>query len=172
MNSELGITNYFVLVTQYLILKKMKILKYAMILIFSASLLSCGDGDDNKVDNTKPTISLNSPTSTVNITPGGVLNVNAVLSDNVELEEYVVKINYRGSKSVKNVEEFYFNSRSELDAYGNELPVVKGEKSFDLNFDIAVDAYARVGNYTFSITAIDQSGNSVEEMVQFEIVRP
>jgi len=41
-----------------------------------------------------------------------------------------------------------------------------------LNFDIAVDAYARVGNYNFSISVEDQSGNSVEEMVQFEIVRP
>ncbi len=124
------------------------------------------------MDETKPTISLISPTTTVNITPGGVLNVNALLSDNVKLEEYVVKITYRGSKSVKNVEEFYFNSRSELDAYGNELPVVKGEKSFDLNFDIAVDAFARVGNYNFSISVEDQSGNIVEEMVQFEIVRP
>jgi hypothetical protein len=150
----------------------MKILKYAMILFFATGLLSCGGGDDKKVDTTKPTISLNGPTSTVEITPGGVLNVNAVLSDNIKLEEYVVKITYRGSKSVKNVEEFYFNSRSELDAYGNELPVIKGEKSFDLNFDIAVDVFARVGNYNFSITAIDQSGNSAEEMVQFEIVRP
>jgi hypothetical protein len=150
----------------------MRILKYTIILIASLSLISCGGSDDNKVDETKPTISLNGPTSTVEITPGGIINVNAVLSDDVKLGEYVVRINYRGSKSVKNVEEFYFNSRSELDAYGNALPVVNGEKSFDLNFDIAVDAYARVGNYNFSISVEDQSGNSVEEMVQFEIVRP
>ncbi len=149
----------------------MKILKYAMILLFSVSMLSCDGGDDNKVDNTKPTITLNSPTSTVVVTPDGVLNVNALLSDNMELREYIVKITYRGSKSVKNVEEFYFNSRSELDAYGNKLPILNGEKSFNLNFDIAVDAYARVGNYNFSISVEDQSGNSVEEMVQFEIVR-
>jgi len=150
----------------------MQILKYVVILFMAVGMMSCDGGDDNKVDTTKPAISLNSPTSTVMITPGGVLNVNAVLSDNVELGEYIVKITYRGSKSVKNVEEFYFNSRSELDAYGNELPVLNGEKSFDLNFDIAVDAYARVGNYNFSISVEDQSGNSVEEMVQFEIVRP
>ncbi len=143
-----------------------------MILFFATGLLSCGGGDDKKVDDTKPSISLNSPTGTVEITPGGILNVNAVLSDNLMLEEYVVTITYRGSKSVKNVEEFYFNSRSELDAYGNKLPVVKGEKSFDLNFDIAVDAFARVGNYNFLISLEDQSGNMVEEMVQFEIVRP
>ena len=150
----------------------MKILKYAIILIFAFGFISCGDGNDKKVDDTKPTISLNGPTSTVMIAPGGVLNVNAVLSDNVKLDEYVVKISYRGSKSVKNVEEFYFSSYTDLDAYGNELPVVKGEKSFDLNFDIAVDEYARVGNYNFSISLEDQSGNVTEDMVQFEIVRP
>jgi len=138
----------------------------------AVGMMSCGGGDDNKVDDTKPTISLNSPTSTVMITPGGVFNVSAVLSDNVKLDKYVVKISYRGSKSVKNVEEFYFSSHTDLDAYGNELPVVKGVKSFDLNFDIAVSEFARVGDYNFSISVEDQSGNGVEEMVQFEIVRP
>jgi len=150
----------------------MNILKYAMLLILSAGLMSCDGEDDKKVDDTKPTISLNSPSTTVEITPGGVLNVNAVLSDNVMLEEYVVKITYRGSKSVKNVEEFYFNSRTDLDAYGNALPVVNGEKSFDLNFDIGVGLTARVGNYNLSLTAIDQSENVTEEIVPFEIVRP
>jgi len=150
----------------------MKIIKYAMILLLTTSLMSCGGGDDKKVDDTKPTISLNSPVSTVMITPGGVLNVNAVLSDDVELGEYIVKITYRGSKSIKNVQEFYFNSRTDLDAYGNALPVVTGEESFDLNFDIAVGTNARVGHYSLILTAIDQSENVAEEMVQFEIVRP
>jgi len=150
----------------------MNILKYAMILLLSASMLSCDGGDDKKVDDTKPTISLNSPTSTVEITPGSILNVNAVLSDDIKLEEYVVKISSGGTKSVKNVEEFYFSSYTDLDAYGNALPVVKGEKSFDLNFDIAVGEFARVGHYSFSISVRDQSGNVSEEVVQFEIVRP
>jgi len=152
--------------------KHMQILKYAMILLLATCLMSCDGGDDNKVDDTKPTINLNSPITTVEITPGGVLNVNASLSDNIKLEEYEVKITYRGSKSVKNVEEFYFSSHTDLDAYGNELPALDGEKTFDLSFDIAVDEYARVGNYNFSISVEDQSGNTTEEMMQFEIVRP
>ena len=143
-----------------------------MILLFAASLMSCDGGDDSKVDDTKPTITLNRPTSTVAITPGSILNVNAILSDNIKLEEYVVKVSSRGTKSVKNVEEFYFSSYTDLDAYGNALPVVKGEESTTLNFDIAVDDNARVGDYSFSISLRDQSGNVSEEMVQFEIVRP
>lgn len=150
----------------------MKILKYAIILIFATGLLSCGGGGDKKVDETKPIINLNSPTTTVMITPGGILNVNALLSDNVNLDDYVVKVTYRGSKSVKNVEEFYFSSYTDLDAYGNALPVIKGEKSFDLNFDIAVSEYARVGLYSFIMTLTDKSGNTTEETVMFEIVRP
>ena len=150
----------------------MQILKYAMILIFSASLMSCGGGDDNKVDETKPTISLNSPTTDGIITLGSIINVNALLSDDIKLEEYVVKITSAGTKSVKNVEEFYFSSYTDLDAYGNALPVVKGEKSLDLNFDIAVGDNARVGHYSFSLSLRDQSGNVSEEIVQFDIVRP
>ena len=143
-----------------------------MIFILALGFASCGDDDDPKVDTTKPTISLNSPTSTVAITPGSILNVNAVLSDDIKLEEYVVKISSGGTKSAKNVEEFYFSSYTDLDAYGNALPEVKGEKSATLNFDIAVGDNARVGHYSFSISVRDQSGNASEEMVQFEIVRP
>lgn len=150
----------------------MKLLKFALILIFTVSLISCGSEDSIKVDETKPTITLNSPTSSLMVTTGGVFNVNALLNDNVGLEEYVVRVNYRGSKSVKNVEEFNYNSRTDLDAYGNALPILNGEKSFDLNFDIAIGTYARVGYYSLSVTAIDQAGNSIEEIVPFEIIRP
>ncbi|WP_372642640.1 DUF4625 domain-containing protein [Ancylomarina sp.] len=149
----------------------MKILKFVLLFVFANGLISCGGGDDKKVDTTKPTIKLNGPLSTVMINPGGIINVNAVLSDNVKLDDYVVKISYRGFKSVKNVEEFYFSSYADLDAYGNALPVIKGESSFDLNFDIAVGETTRVGDYIFSITLTDESGNSTEEMVQFEISR-
>ena len=150
----------------------MRILKYAIILLFSFSMIGCDGDDDKKLDNTKPTINLISPTSTVMITPGGLLNVNAKLSDNMNLESYVVKITYKGTKSVKGIEEFYFSSFTDLDAYGNTLPIVKGEKDFDLNFDIGVSDFARAGNYAFSITVNDQSGNAVEEIVDFEISRP
>jgi len=150
----------------------MQILKYAMIFIFALSLLSCDGGDDKKEDTTQPTISLNSPTSIIAITPGSILNVNALLSDDINLEEYVIKISALGTKSAKNVEEFYFSSYTDLDAYGNTLPEVKGEKSVDLNFDIAVGDNARVGHYSFSISLRDQSGNASEETVPFEIVRP
>jgi uncharacterized membrane protein len=84
----------------------------------------------------------------------------------------VLKITYTGTKSVKNVEEFYFSSQTDLDAYGNALPLVNGEKSVDLNFDIAVDDNALAGDYLFSLTVNDQSGNTIEEIVEFEISRP
>lgn len=133
---------------------------------------SCGDDDDPKVDNTQPTISLNSPTSIEVITPGGILSINANLSDIIMLHEYVVKISTSGTKSAKSVEEFYFSSYTDLDAYGNALPTVKGEKIFDLNFDIGIDDNTRVGVYTFSLALKDKAGNASEEIVQFEIVRP
>lgn len=150
----------------------MRILKYAVILLFSLSMMSCGEDDDKKVDNTNPTITLNSPTSVITINPGRLLNVNAVLSDNVKLKEYEVRISSVGTKATKGVYEFYFSSYTDLDAYGNALPVIEGEKSVDLNFDIAIMDYARVGDYVFSISARDQAGNGHEETVYFEISRP
>ncbi len=150
----------------------MEILKYAIIIICAIGFFSCGGGDAKKVDETKPTITLNSPTTNAMITAGSVLNVSALVSDDVKLEDYVLTITYTGTKSVKNVEEFYFSSNTDLDASGNALPLLKGEKSVDLNFDIAVSDNAIIGDYLFSLTVNDQSGNTIEEMVQFEISQP
>ena len=150
----------------------MKLLKYTLILLFSVGLMSCSGGDDEKEDNTNPIITLTSPTNSVLVNPGSILNVNAVLSDNVMLEDYAVKITAGGTKSVKNVEEFYFNSYTDSDAYGNALPEVSGRETATLNFDIAISDNARVGFYTFTLSAEDQSGNYTEEIVHFEITRP
>jgi len=150
----------------------MEILKHMMLLIIAIGFFSCDGGDKEKVDKIDPTIKLTSPVSTVAITPGGILNVSASLSDNIMLDEYVVKISTNGTKSVKGIEEFYFSSYTDLDAYGNALPAAQGKKSLDLNFDIGVDDNTRVGNYIFSLSVKDKSGNASEEMVQFEIVRP
>lgn len=65
-----------------------------------------------------------------------------------------------------------FRTNTDLDAYDNALPIVNGEKSVDLNFDIAVSDNALVGDYLFSLTVNDQSGNAIEEMVQIETFRP
>lgn len=149
----------------------MQILKYTMILLFAVGLMSCGGGDDEKVDGTKPTITLTSPTGSTAVVPGDILNVNATLADNVELKEYTLTVSYSGTKSVKNVEEFSFNSYTDSDAYGNELPFITGKKTADLNFDIAIKDNARAGLYTFTLSVKDKSGNGSEETVQFEIAR-
>ncbi|WP_321308539.1 DUF4625 domain-containing protein [Marinifilum fragile] len=150
----------------------MKLLKYAVLLLFTIGLLSCGGGDDDKVDNTKPTIDLIGPTGNEIIKPGSLLKVNASLSDDFGLEEYVLTISAGGTKSVKNVEEFSFNSYTDTDAYGNSLPVIKGMKSTELSFDIGIADNARAGFYTFTLSVKDQSGNGSEETLQLEISRP
>ncbi len=150
----------------------MEILKYTIIIVFALIFISCGD-DENKIDKTQPRIHLNSPISGARVNTGGILKVKTLISDDKALANYVVEINYRGAKSSKNIEEFYFSSFTDSDAYGKPLPeLAKGEKSFNLSFDIAVEDNVCEGDYNFILTVIDQSGNSTEEMVQFKIVRP
>ena len=87
-----------------------------------------------KMDDKNPSITVNSPTGEELLNPGSVLTVNAVLSDDIMLEEYVVKVTAGGTKSTKNIEEFYFNSHTDTDAYGNDLPDVKGEEIYYIKF--------------------------------------
>lgn len=150
----------------------MKIVNHTICLLIGLVLFACSSGGDDPVDGTKPSITLNSPTETTSILPGSVLKVNASLSDDIGLEEYVLTISAGGTKSVKNVEEFSFNSYTDTDAYGNSLPVIKGMKSTELSFDIGIADNARAGFYTFTLSVKDQSGNGSEETLQLEISRP
>ncbi|RXQ92196.1 DUF4625 domain-containing protein [Ancylomarina salipaludis] len=150
----------------------MEILKYIIVIIFAIVFIGCED-DEKNIDEIKPNIILYSPTRAATVTVGSVLNVRALISDNKELKDYVVEINYGGVKSTKNIEEFYFSSFIDTDAYGNALPeLVKGAISYNLNFDIAVGYNTYLGDYNLTLTVIDQSGNLMEEVVQFSIVRP
>ncbi|MFA8434167.1 MAG: DUF4625 domain-containing protein [Marinifilaceae bacterium] len=133
----------------------MKFLKYALIVLFSAGLMSCGGssgGDDDKTDVTKPTVNLTTPAEGQEIVAGTILKVSAALSDNVELNEYVVTI-AKGTKSVKTVKEFKYDSRSM-----SGLPTISG-KSYDLSFDIEVPQDAEREPYVFTITVSDKTGN-------------
>ncbi|MDQ2178011.1 DUF4625 domain-containing protein [Marinifilum sp. D714] len=150
----------------------MKIVNQIICLFIGLALFACGSGGDDSVDGTNPSITLNSPTEATTILPGSVLKVSASLSDDIGLEEYVLTISAGGTKSVKNVEEFSFNSYTDTDAYGNSLPAIKGMKSTELSFDIGIADNARAGFYTFTLSVKDQAGNGSEETLQLEISRP
>ncbi|MCT4603434.1 MAG: DUF4625 domain-containing protein [Marinifilum sp.] len=151
----------------------MKLLKYALIVLFSAGMMSCGgssggedlDSEAPKVEITKPVLN---PTTVVEA--GKDLDVSFKATDNIELKSYTLTINYSGSKSVKQVEEFSFNSNSDKDADGKDLPEISGKEK-TVSFKIAIADDAKAGLYKMIVTVKDASGNTKPNEVVFEIKR-
>lgn len=149
----------------------MQILKYTLIIISLFCFVRCSGGKKDNIDSAKPNVTLNSPTASTSVKPGDVLNVEALLSDNVMLDSYIVKIISTGVgvKQTKNIEDYSFDSLIDLDAYGNSLPIIEGEEKADLNFKILISERARCGNYIFSLSVLDQSDNETKLSVEFKI---
>lgn len=141
-----------------------------MILAFT----NCGSsdgGDDPKPDQTKPAITIISPSLNASIAAGSILQLNIDLTDDTALDNYVLKISLSGTKSVKTVKEFSFNSITDTDSNGNSLPNITGKKSVKLNFGIAITEKAQEGNYSLTVSVSDKAGNQQEEDIGFSITR-
>lgn len=152
----------------------MRLIKYACYFIMILAFTSCGSsdgGDDPKPDQTKPAITIVSPSLDASIIAGSILQVNIDLTDDVALDNYVLKISLSGTKSVKTVEEFSFNSITDTDSNGNSLQNISGEKSVKLNFGIAISETAQEGNYSLTVSVSDKAGNQQEENIEFTITR-
>ncbi|WP_320020096.1 DUF4625 domain-containing protein [Labilibaculum manganireducens] len=147
----------------------MKFLKYALIVLFSIGMMSCGSsGGDDKEDTVDPTVTIASPTTSTVVTAGSNLSVNFTATDNVALASYTVTVSYTGVKSAKTVEEFSFNSLSDTDAAGNAVPPISGASKL-ISFSIATPDNTKPGAYKFSVIVKDTAGKSVSKDVAFEI---
>ncbi|BAX79859.1 DUF4625 domain-containing protein [Labilibaculum antarcticum] len=149
----------------------MKFLKYALIVLFSVGIMSCGSSggdDEEKEDTVAPTLTITSPTTSTKVAAGANLSVNFTAADNVALASYTVTVSYTGAKSVKTVQEFSFNSISDTDAAGNALPSISGASKI-ISFNIAVTDIAKPGAYKLSVTVKDTAGKSTTKDISFEI---
>ncbi|WP_372643291.1 DUF4625 domain-containing protein [Ancylomarina sp.] len=127
----------------------------------------------SNTDDLKPKIELVSPLESTRIFPGGTLNVNAVLSDNMALEDYHISISKGGSDALCYVKCFSCNNliNASVDATGNPLPIIKGKLNANLNFNIGVAKDAVIGDYDFTIHVKDKAGNKHIKKVNFMISR-
>jgi hypothetical protein len=150
----------------------MKFLKYALIVLFSVGMMSCGSsGGGDDADKVAPAISVTSPKATTVVDAGTNLAVNFTATDNVAVKSYVLTVDYSGPKSTKVVEQFSFNSASGTDASGNALPSISGSSS-PVNFQMAIDDNAQPGMYKMVIKVTDTyepTGNTKTEEITFEI---
>lgn len=146
----------------------MKMLKYVLVSFLLLCFMSCSK-KKNKIDSTKPVVTISSPTSSSLVHPGDILNIKALLSDNIKLQKYVAKIGSGSTKQGKNIVDYSFNSLTDLDAYGKALPTIDGKEKVDLDFDIQIEEKARYGNYIFTLSVFDQSENETKLSVEFEL---
>ena len=140
-----------------------------MLIVFA----SCGSkgSQDDKLDERKPVIHVISPVAESVVKAGGILNVNIDVEDNIALKDYLLQINISGTKALKTVEEYSFNSMVDKDQNGNALPQISGEKTAKLNFGIKIDELSKEGNYSLTLMVSDETGNEEEALVDFYISR-
>lgn len=143
---------------------------FILILAFTSCVRNAG-GNDQQPDQIKPAITIISPSLNTSILAGNILQLNIDLTDNVALGNYTLKISLSGTKSVKNVEEFSFNSSTDTDSNGNPLPNISGGKSAKLNFGISITESAQEGNYTLILSVSDEAGNEQFKNIDFTITR-
>lgn len=154
----------------------MKLKNTILFLVGLLYLTACGGGssDGEKVDDVdkqKPIVNIIAPSSNSSFNAGSDLTIEIDASDDIELNNYVITIQLTGTKSVKTVEEFSFNSQSDTDKNGNELPTIKGEKSAKLNFELSINEFAEAGVYTLTCMVYDAAGNKEEKDTEFTIER-
>lgn len=151
----------------------MKLLKYALMVLFSVGMMSCGGGGSDPVDENKPTVSI---TSTSTVKAGDNYTVAFSASDDMELESYRVQIVFSNAigMTVKTYQDFSFDSNSDLtDAEGNSLPSIKGEKSKTVSFPVSTrfgeNTVAKKGMYKLTVTLTDASGKTNSAVKDFQI---
>lgn len=149
----------------------MKFLKYALIVLFSVGMMSCGSsGGGDKEDTVAPTVTIASPTLSTTVAAGENLSVNFTATDNVGLSSYSLLVAYSGTKSVKTVEEFVFDSATGTNADGGALPSISGTSSL-VSFSMFIEDNAKPGMYKMTIKITDSANNtSSSKEVIFEIL--
>lgn len=149
----------------------MKLLKYALIVLFSVGIMSCGGGgsDDDPVDEQKPTANITSPGLTVQA--GSVFNLAFTANDDIGLRSYEVVIEKTADLSgsmVKGYETWRFDSKINLtDANDEPLPKItegvdKATISFPLSTDFGNNTVAKKGVYTITLVITDTSDKDSE----------
>lgn len=120
--------------------------------------------DDDAVDTTAPTITLEDPVAGESVAAGGMLDVHCDLADDINLATYSITIhdNFDGHSHGRTLANFNYD----------ESFTVEGTTAH-IEQEIAVDATSTAGPYHFIMQAIDAAGNATsfddDSSVEIEI---
>jgi len=145
----------------------MKLLNYALVLIFTLGMLSCGGGGSDP-DETAPTVTFVSPSpnssSPTAVTAGQELPFNISLMDNEKLQS--ITFDAPLTKSVNDfLTDFGANLTTALASSGS----IAGKSDASLTFSVGVLSGAPMGVYKVTCTVTDDSENSTKATAYFEV---
>ncbi|WP_321300246.1 hypothetical protein [Marinifilum fragile] len=157
----------------------MKLLKYALMVLFSVGMMSCGGGgSDDPVDEQKPTVTITSPNSPVNT--GDIINVAFTAKDNIELKSYRVQIRKpvgaTGMTKSYNGNWSFDTFQDKADANGDAFQSIEGktgpvEVKFPVATDLGDNTHVGKGVYEIIVTVDDaaEKTNSVTVKKEFTL---
>ncbi|PCH71021.1 MAG: hypothetical protein COC06_02495 [Bacteroidales bacterium] len=128
----------------------MKILKYALIVLFAVGMMSCGSSGGDDTDKEAPGVTIDTPTAKQVFVAEAIVNVSFTATDNVALESYVLSVKLTKSASVASVkvapDVFVFDKSGSLSG-----------KTQDVAFDMTLPGNPEKGEYTIEIKVTDAS---------------
>jgi len=145
----------------------MKLLNYALMLLFTLGMLSCGGGGDDP-DETDPTVTFNSPSpnsaSPTAVTAGQNLSFNISLKDNDKLQSIIFN-----APVTKSVNDFLSDFEAKLTNTVTSSASIVGKSEATVAFPVEVLAGAPPGVYTVTCVVKDVSDNSTTATAYFEV---
>ena len=127
-------------------------------------LLSSCSSDDDKLDTEKPKIILGKPTDHQEYELGSTIEVQAILSDNVELGSYKIDIHSDGDGH----QHRSFSSTTNWEF--NDTGIIEGNKEYILNKTIQIPAEdITEGHYHLGLMVIDKAGNQTESYIEIVV---
>jgi len=137
----------------------MKILNYALILLFTLGMLSCGSSGGG-ADETAPTANFTSPSTNAatptTITAGGTVTFSGTVSDNKKMKSITFT---NLSEKAKSVNDFILDFNEKLNSKKPGSASVLDKSESNINFSIETLAGAPANEYTLTCTVIDNSDN-------------
>ncbi len=130
----------------------MKYTVFSLLMFASLVMVSCGDDDDETVDVTPPTITMEEPHYGESFSAGGELHFEALFEDDVALATYNVTVhdNFDG----------HSHGRLAVTAFDFDQSFPLSGRADDVHEDFPIPGDATAGPYHFIVEAIDAAGNS------------
>lgn len=140
----------------------MKILKYALIALFSIAVMSCGGGGGgDDVDDQKPNIVIQKPTDNQVFSVGSNVPVSFSATDNVSLKSYVVNVDLIqiAAMTLKTAPvDFVFDKTGDFSG-----------KTQTIDFNMELPLNSTKGKYMIEVKVTDGVGNVATKQVSFNV---